>query len=41
VVNDDFELALNELDAIVSARRLRKEKQVVRHQSLFQNLLAD
>ena len=39
VVNDDFESALNELDAIVSARRLRKEKQVVRHASLFANLL--
>ncbi len=40
VVNDNFELALDELDAIVSARRLRKEKQVVRHDALFENLLA-
>ena len=39
VVNDDFDAALSELDAIVSARRLRKEKQVVRHQALFDNLL--
>lgn len=40
VVNDNFDLALDELDAIVSARRLRKEKQVIRHKSLFDNLLA-
>jgi len=40
VVNDDFAAALGELDAIVSSRRLRKEKQVIRHQSLFENLLA-
>lgn len=40
VVNDDFDAALAELDAIVSSRRLRKEKQVMRHQSLFENLLA-
>ncbi|WP_158768413.1 guanylate kinase [Paraglaciecola sp. L1A13] len=41
VVNDDFKAALAELDAIVSSRRLRKEKQVMRHQSLFENLLAN
>ncbi|AEE21402.1 MULTISPECIES: guanylate kinase [Paraglaciecola] len=41
VVNDDFDAALAELDAIVSSRRLRKEKQVMRHQSLFENLLAN
>lgn len=40
VINDDFTAALAELEAIVSSRRLRKEKQVVRHQSLFDNLLA-
>lgn len=40
VINDNFEAALEELDAIVSARRLRKEKQVIRHESLFENLLA-
>ena len=39
IVNDDFNSALEELSAIVSARRLRKEKQVIRHQSLFENLL--
>lgn len=41
VVNDDFEAALAELDAIVIARRLRKEKQVIRHNGLFDNLLKD
>lgn len=41
VVNDNFEHALNELDAIVSARRLRREKQVIRQKALFENLLAD
>lgn len=39
VVNDDFDAALAELDAIVIARRLRKEKQVIRNQALFDNLL--
>lgn len=39
VVNDDFDSALAELDAIVSTRRLRKEKQIIRHQQLFTNLL--
>tara|TARA_R110002167_G_scaffold111870_5_gene283996 strand:- start:4164 stop:4808 length:645 start_codon:yes stop_codon:yes gene_type:complete len=39
VVNDDFSAALSELDAIVTTRRLRKEKQIIRHQQLFDNLL--
>jgi guanylate kinase len=39
VVNDDFTAALSELDAIVTTRRLRKEKQIIRHQQLFDNLL--
>ncbi|MFT6778009.1 MAG: guanylate kinase [Paraglaciecola sp.] len=39
VVNDNFTAALSELDAIVTTRRLRKEKQIVRHQQLFDNLL--
>jgi guanylate kinase len=39
VVNDNFTAALSELDAIVTTRRLRKEKQIVRHQRLFDNLL--
>lgn len=41
VVNDDFEAALAELDAIVMTRRLRKEKQIIRHQQLFDNLLGE
>ncbi|WP_158965715.1 guanylate kinase [Paraglaciecola sp. L3A3] len=41
VVNDDFDAALAELDAIVMTRRLRKEKQIIRHQQLFENLLGD
>jgi guanylate kinase len=41
VVNDNFDAALGELDAIVVSRRLRKEKQVIRHQSLFENLLSE
>ncbi|MEP1445336.1 MAG: guanylate kinase [Paraglaciecola sp.] len=39
VVNDNFTSALSELDAIVTTRRLRKEKQIIRHQKLFDNLL--
>jgi guanylate kinase len=41
VVNDDFDAALAELDAIVMTRRLRKEKQIIRHQQLFDNLLGE
>lgn len=40
VVNDDFNAALAELDSIVTSLRLRKLKQVIRHKSLFENLLA-
>ena len=39
LVNDNFTAALSELDAIVITRRLRKEKQIIRHQQLFDNLL--
>lgn len=39
VVNDNFTAALSELDAIVTTRRLRKEKQIMHHQQLFDNLL--
>ena len=39
VVNDNFTAALSELDAIVTTRRLRKEKQIIRQQQLFDNLL--
>jgi guanylate kinase len=41
VVNDDFEAALAELDSIVTSRRLRKEKQIIRHQQLFIDLLRE
>lgn len=39
IVNDDFDVALSELEAIVCANRLRKEKQVIRHEALFTSLL--
>lgn len=39
IINDEFDAALSELDAIVTSRRLRKERQVLRHQSLFADLL--
>jgi guanylate kinase len=39
VVNDNFTAALAELDSIVTTRRLRKEKQIIRHQQLFDHLL--
>lgn len=40
VVNDDFDMALREIDAIVISQRLRKAKQVIRHQPLFEDLLS-
>ena len=40
VVNDDFEAALDELCAIVTASRLRLVAQQVRHAELLANLLA-
>lgn len=39
VINDDFDQALTEIDAILISQRLRKEKQVVRYQALFGDLL--
>lgn len=39
VINDEFEQALREIDAIVISQRLRKEKQVTRHKLLFDELL--
>ena len=39
IVNDDFNTALSELEAVVCARRLRKQKQIIRHQQLFDDLL--
>ena len=41
VVNDDFTAALAELDAIVTSRRLRKEKQIMRYDQLFKDLLSE
>jgi guanylate kinase len=41
VVNDEFEAALAELDSIVTSLRLRKEKQIIRHQQLFIDLLRE
>lgn len=39
VINDDFDQALHDLRCIVLSRRLRTENQVVRHQSLLEDLL--
>lgn len=39
IVNDDFDTALSELESIVCANRLRKEKQILRHKELFSSLL--
>ena len=39
IINDDFATALNELEAIVTAQRLRSAKQQIRHQPLFDSLL--
>jgi guanylate kinase len=38
VINDDFDVALNELCAIVSSLRLSKDKQCVRHAQLLKDL---
>jgi guanylate kinase len=40
VVNDDFELALVELQCIVDSQGLRTESQIIRHQSLLTELLS-
>lgn len=40
VVNDDFQTALGELKAILTAERLKQPLQAVRHQTLIQALLA-
>ena len=39
IVNDDFATALNDLEAIVTAQRLRTVKQQMRHQVLLDELL--
>lgn len=41
VVNDDFNAALMEIDAIVAVQRLRKHKQTVRYAQLFDDLLQE
>lgn len=40
VINDDFEVALQELKAIVLSQRLRHGKQVERHSNLISSLLS-
>ena len=40
VINDDFNIALSELKAIVMARRLLQKHQTTTHQDLIQGLLA-
>ncbi len=40
IVNDVFAKALNEFKAIITAERLKLEKQAQRHQSLLQSLLS-
>ena len=40
VVNDDFELALVELQCIVDSQGLQTESQIIRHQSLLTELLS-
>lgn len=39
IINDQFDKALSELESIVCANRLCKEKQFIRHQTLFSSLL--
>ncbi|GFD79712.1 guanylate kinase [Alteromonas sp. KUL156] len=39
IINDDFSTALNDLESIVTARRLRTMKQQMRHQVLLDSLL--
>ncbi len=39
IINDDFDKALHDLRCIVLSRRLSTAKQVVRHQSLLEDLL--
>ncbi|XOV79833.1 MAG: guanylate kinase [Aestuariibacter sp.] len=39
IVNDDFDTALAELESIVCAQRLRRVKQIIRQQHLFDELM--
>lgn len=41
IINDDFEVALNDFQAIIKAERLTQNKQQKRHQALLSNLLAE
>lgn len=41
IVNDDFQTALGELKAILTAERLKQNLQAVRHQGLISELLAE
>ena len=38
-INDDFEVALNDLRAIIRTQRLQREKQLLRHQDLLEKLI--
>lgn len=39
IINDQFEVALHDLQAIVRSQRLRGEKQLVRHHDLLQKII--
>ncbi|HGJ5872273.1 MULTISPECIES: guanylate kinase [Arsenophonus] len=41
IVNDDFNTALGDLQSIIRSERLRLERQVLRHNTLINKLLAD
>ena len=40
IVNDDFDQALSDLTTIVNNQRLKRSQQVVKHENLFDDLLA-
>jgi guanylate kinase len=40
VVNDDFNTALNELESIIMANRLKQQSQAIKLKSLLHDLLA-
>ncbi|MFD2167412.1 guanylate kinase [Thalassotalea euphylliae] len=41
IVNDDFDTALNDLMTIVNNQRLKRSQQAIKHQDLFDDLLAN
>ncbi|WP_205439090.1 guanylate kinase [Edwardsiella tarda] len=41
IINDDFDVALQDLRTIIRAERLRRERQQLRHDALISKLLAD